>query len=136
MDEVMREEFARKRVAGINAVDQRIARAAWRSSRMRPYKATDYTYDRNSQGHPKMSQQVSQLLNQTAFLREKQLIGDKRLSTPGILPFSHATLWRMVAEGRFPRPLKLTERTTAWRTEEVRRWIGDPSGYRQAAASS
>jgi predicted DNA-binding transcriptional regulator AlpA len=82
-----------------------------------------------------MSTLVSQLLNQTAFLREKQLIADKESGTPGIFPFSHATLWRMVKDGTFPAPLKLSERTTAWRTEEVRRWISDPSGYRQEKAA-
>lgn len=80
-----------------------------------------------------MSHTVTRLLEQTAFLREKQLIGHKRSGTPGILPFSHATLWRMVSAGTFPKPLKLTERTTAWPTAEVRKWIGDPLGYRQDA---
>lgn len=81
-----------------------------------------------------MTHAVTRLLEQTAFLREKQLIGDKRRGTPGILPFSHATLWRMVSAGTFPKPLKLTERTTAWPTAEVRKWIDDPLGYRHDTA--
>lgn len=81
-----------------------------------------------------MSHAATRLLEQTVFLREKQLIGDKKSGTPGILPFSHATLWRMVSAGTFPKPLKLTERTTAWPTAEVRMWIGDPLGYRQGTA--
>lgn len=81
-----------------------------------------------------MSLAISRLLEQTAFLREKHLIGDKRSGIPGILPFSHATLWRMVSAGTFPTPLKLSERTTAWPTAEVRKWIADPLGYRQDTA--
>jgi predicted DNA-binding transcriptional regulator AlpA len=39
------------------------------------------------------------------------------------LPFSGATLWRKVNAGEFPRPIKLSERVTAWRVEDVREWI-------------
>ena len=46
---------------------------------------------------------------------------------PHILPFSPATLWRMVQEGRFPAPYKLSKRITAWRLTEVLSWAeGSP----------
>lgn len=51
-----------------------------------------------------------------SFVRERQL-------RPHILPVAHSTLWRMVKEGRFPAPIKLSERVTVWRTEEVMAWI-------------
>lgn len=51
----------------------------------------------------------------TGFIRERQL-------RPHILPVAHSTLWRMVAEGRFPKPIKLSERVTAWRIEDVMAW--------------
>lgn len=50
-----------------------------------------------------------------SFIRERQL-------RPHILPVAHSTLWRMVAEGRFPKPIKLSERVTAWRIEDVMAW--------------
>jgi predicted DNA-binding transcriptional regulator AlpA len=50
------------------------------------------------------------------FLRERQL-------RPHILPVAHSTLWRMVGDGRFPKPLKLSERVTVWRAEEVFAWV-------------
>jgi prophage regulatory protein len=56
-------------------------------------------------------------LPETGFVRQSQLI-------PGILPFSSATLWRLVRAGRFPAPVRLADRITAWRTEDVRQWIG------------
>jgi predicted DNA-binding transcriptional regulator AlpA len=37
-----------------------------------------------------------------------------------IVPFSPATLWRKVKAKQFPAPLKLSERATAWRVEDVR----------------
>ena len=51
----------------------------------------------------------------TGFLRQPQVLA--------LVPFSHATLWRHVEKGTFPRPLKLSERVTAWRREDVAAWI-------------
>ena len=39
------------------------------------------------------------------------------------LAFSATTLWRKVKQGSFPKPVKLSERVTAWRAEEVHAWI-------------
>ncbi len=55
-------------------------------------------------------------LPETGYVRQSQLI-------PGILPFGATTLWRMCKAGKFPKPVKLSERVTAWRAEEVRAWI-------------
>jgi prophage regulatory protein len=57
-----------------------------------------------------------QALPASGFLREKQLV-------PGIVPFSTSTLWRQVGAGRFPAPVKLSARVTAWRVEDVRAWM-------------
>ncbi len=63
-------------------------------------------------------------LPDSAFIREAQLVqSPKRPTTPAPLPFSAPTLWRMVAAGKFPKPLKLSERITAWRVGEVRAWL-------------
>jgi predicted DNA-binding transcriptional regulator AlpA len=50
------------------------------------------------------------------YVRQSQLI-------PTIVPFSSATLWRRVNSGDFPRPVKLSERVTAWRVEDIRAWM-------------
>ncbi len=55
-------------------------------------------------------------LPETGFIRQAQL-------TPGIVPWSAATLWRKVKSGQFPRPIKLSERITAWSAQDVRDWI-------------
>ena len=60
----------------------------------------------------------------SAYLRERQLVGDKRdPNSPRLLPISRATLWRMVREKRFPAPYKLGPNTTAWRCGEVRCYL-------------
>ncbi|MCA7084063.1 AlpA family phage regulatory protein [Cupriavidus sp. DB3] len=67
-------------------------------------------------------------LPQTGFVRQSQLI-------PTILPFSGPTLWRKVAAGTFPKPVKLSARITAWRVEDVRKYLEDPIGYRVPEAA-
>ena len=36
-----------------------------------------------------------------------------------LFPVSKSTWWQGVRDGKFPTPVKLTERTTAWRTEDI-----------------
>ena len=60
------------------------------------------------------------------FLRQSQII-------PALIPFSSATLWRKVKAGTFPAPDKLSERVTAWRVEEVRKWMQARSPACQAS---
>ena len=52
---------------------------------------------------------------------------------PHVLPFSAATLWRKVKAGTFPAPVKLSERVTAWRVEDVREWLKAPNAGALAA---
>ncbi len=54
-------------------------------------------------------------------LPDSALVRQRDLLT--ILPFSASTLWRRVAEGSFPKPIKLGEKTTAWRWSGVRKWL-------------
>lgn len=82
-----------------------------------------------------MTYELPGLLQETVFLRERQLVGDAKRQVVGLLPFSRATLWRRVKDGTFPPPVKLSERTTAWSTVEVRKWMADPLGYRLERAS-
>jgi hypothetical protein len=72
---------------------------------------------------------VFDALPDSAFVRESQLVQDpKRPRYPSPLPFSAATLWRKVAAGTFPKPIKLSTRVTAWRVAEVRTFLQTPDG--------
>lgn len=55
-------------------------------------------------------------LPDTAFVRANTLFA------AGLLPFSRATLWRLVKAGKFPAPAKLSENVTAWEVGAIRRW--------------
>ena len=50
-----------------------------------------------------------------------------------VLGFSATTLWRTVKQGTFPRPIKLSERVTAWRAEDVHAWMAAQGNSQQAA---
>lgn len=63
-------------------------------------------------------------LPDSALLRQSQLVRrPKHRTHPVLLPSSLATLWRKVADGSFPKPMKLGLRTTAWHVEVVRAWM-------------
>lgn len=63
-------------------------------------------------------------LPDSAFIREAQLVqSPKRPDTAAPLPFSAPTLWRKVKAGTFPKPIKLSERVTAWNVGTVRAWL-------------
>jgi prophage regulatory protein len=49
------------------------------------------------------------------FLRQAQLLK--------FIPISKSTLWRRVQARVFPAPVKLSERVTVWRVEDIRQWI-------------
>ena len=69
-------------------------------------------------------QSVFDALPDSAFIRESQLVtSPKRPDNPAPLPFSAPTLWRKVAAGTFPKPIKLSERVTCWKVSEVRAWM-------------
>ena len=59
-----------------------------------------------------------------AYIREAQLVpSPNRPGAPVPLPVSAPTLWRKVREGTVPKPVKLSERVTAWNVGTVRAWL-------------
>jgi hypothetical protein len=57
-------------------------------------------------------------LPDTGFVRLGQIIGPKRP-----IPVSKSTWWAGIAAGRYPRPVKLGPKITAWRVEDIRALI-------------
>jgi prophage regulatory protein len=49
---------------------------------------------------------------ETGFLRLTQVLC--------VIPLGKTCWWEGVKSGRFPKPVKLTERCTAWRVEDIR----------------
>lgn len=68
-------------------------------------------------------------LPETGFVRLTQIVGDKKADPPipAIIPVSKSTWWAGVKSGRYPKPIKLSERCTAWRVEDVLALIDQPA---------
>lgn len=52
------------------------------------------------------------------------------LAPVGPIPVSKSTWWAGVASGRYPKPIKLGPRITAWRAEEIRALMEDGTDER------
>ena len=50
-----------------------------------------------------------------SFIRMRELV--KRV------PVSKAHIWRLVQAGKFPRPIKLSEKCTVWKIADVEDWL-------------
>ncbi|WP_081678683.1 helix-turn-helix transcriptional regulator [Desulfocurvibacter africanus] len=67
-------------------------------------------------------------LPKDGFVRARQIVGDAKRGIPPIIPVSRSAWWAGVASGRYPKPVKLGPRTTAWRAEDIRRLVENLSG--------
>jgi len=56
---------------------------------------------------------------QFAFLRIWQITGDKKRGINPLLPIGRSTFLAKVKTGEYPQPVKLGERTTAWRRADI-----------------
>lgn len=67
----------------------------------------------------------TQPLPETGYLRLPHIVGNPKAEPPipALIPVSKSTWWDGVKSGRFPKPVKLSARTTAWRVEDIRALI-------------
>ncbi len=56
---------------------------------------------------------------ESGFLRLPQVLQ--------LIPVSKSTWWAGVKSGRFPKPIKMGERISVWRTEDIRKLIQELS---------
>ena len=56
-----------------------------------------------------------------AFLRLPQIIGNPAADPPipARIPISRSSWWQWVRDGKAPKPVKLSVRTTAWRSADI-----------------
>lgn len=66
-----------------------------------------------------------QQIPEVGYLRLAQIIGNPKANppSPALIPVSKSTWWLGVKQGRYPKPVKLSARTTAWRVEDIRALI-------------
>lgn len=62
-------------------------------------------------------------LPEVGYVRLATIIGDRRSGQQGLIPVGATTWWNGVKSGRFPQPVKLGPRITAWRVEDIRRLV-------------
>jgi prophage regulatory protein len=64
-----------------------------------------------------MTKQKHGVLPQSGFVRLPQILA--------VYPVSRATWYNGVRDGKYPAPVKLSERISAWRAADIRKLIGE-----------
>ena len=72
---------------------------------------------------------TSTRLPEFGYLRLHQILGDAKADPhcPAIIPVSRTTWYQGIKDGRFPKPIKLSERIAVWRVEDIRALV-EPAG--------
>jgi predicted DNA-binding transcriptional regulator AlpA len=69
-------------------------------------------------------------LSEYALLRLWQIIGNSKAKPPipALIPIGRTTFLNGVKSGKYPQPVKLGERSIAWRSEDIRALIESMGG--------
>lgn len=69
-------------------------------------------------------------LPSAGYVRLSQILGDLKADppVPPIIPVSRSTWWNGVRAGRFPKPVKIGSRISAWRVADIRNLINQIGG--------
>ena len=64
-------------------------------------------------------------LPETGFLRINQILGNPKANppTPPLIPIGRTTFLNGVKSGKYPKPVRLGERTIAFKVEDIRALI-------------
>lgn len=76
-----------------------------------------------------MSQVAQTSLGDEAFTVQAAPAFYRMVDVVRITGLSRATVYRRIAEGRFPPPVHLGGRACGWRAAALQVWIDDPEGY-------
>ncbi len=65
------------------------------------------------------------VIPQVGFVRLPTILGNPKAMPPIIplIPVSKSTWWEGINKGIYPKPIKLSERTTAWRWKDINNLI-------------
>lgn len=73
---------------------------------------------------------MSQTINRTTHFSSIGLVRLSSIIGPnGPIPVSRSSWWAGVKSGRYPKPIKLGPRTTAWRIEDIDALIANPNAW-------
>lgn len=59
-------------------------------------------------------------------MADERYIRIKELSE--MLGISRSTIYRLLNEDKFPKQIKLTERTSVWRLSTIEKWVAEKEG--------
>lgn len=65
---------------------------------------------------------LSSALPETGYVKLPQIIGNPAANPPipAIIPVGRTTWFTGVKSGKYPKPVKLSNRSVAWRVEDIR----------------
>ena len=63
------------------------------------------------------------LLPENGFTRLPGIIGNAERGIPPLIPLSKSEIYRRIKSGKFPAPVKLGERASAWRNSDLNAFI-------------
>ena len=66
---------------------------------------------------------LNQIIGTLAASRSKKTRQTEETFYPPLVPVSKTTWWQMVKDGRAPKSLKISERCTVWKVDEIREYI-------------
>ena len=66
-----------------------------------------------------------QIMSLPVFLRLKHIIGDQKANPPipPIIPISKTAWWNGVNDGIYPKPIKLSDNVTVWRSDDIQKLV-------------
>ena len=64
-------------------------------------------------------------LPEIGFMRLKQIIGDAKAhpKIPPLIPISRSAWYAGIKSGRYPKPIKLSQRTAVWHLKDIINFI-------------
>jgi prophage regulatory protein len=62
------------------------------------------------------------------FYRLKEIIGDRKAGIPAIIPVCRTVWYAGIKKGVYPKPVRLSERTTAWKSTDIEKLAKQLSG--------
>lgn len=95
------------------------------ADQMRACSKTYVTFEGKDSLEAHMTSTIPNLMDipKTGFLRLHQILV--------FLPYSKTTWWEGCRSGRFPKPIKLGPRTTAWRAEDIAQLVKELSSQQE-----
>lgn len=89
----------------------------------KPQLQSDTALGRIPEGQQATKENTDDATHHTIWEPKRLLRLNAIVQPDGCLPIAASTWWAGVATGRFPKPVKLGPRITAWRAEDIQKLI-------------